>query len=251
MELWGYFQNYFSSLHEQHGINITILYDAWDARAYARGILMTVFLAVASIILSSMVGVLFSWLQMSRRAVLRGVSYVYVQFFRNTPPLAQLYFFYFGLGAVLPKYQTASGVMSPLFNNVEWAIISLSLFAGAFNTEIFRSGIEAVPVSTVEAAQSLGYSRWGAFVHVIFPLAFRICLPALTNNLVNLVKTTAIAYAIAVPEVLYVSNQLWSDNFNVVEMMNVVLVTYLALVGLFVLVFQRLERKLQVPGYMK
>jgi polar amino acid transport system permease protein len=61
---------------------------------------------------------------------------------------------------------------------------------------------------------------------VVLPLAFRISLPALNNNLVNLVKTTTIAYAIAVPEMLYVANQIWSDELNVPEMMNVLLIIY-------------------------
>ena len=100
----------------------------------------------------------------------------------------------------------------PIVTNFTWAAICLSFFAGAFNVEIFRSGIEAVPHETIEAAESLGFSRLKAYVYVILPLAFRISLPALNNNLVNLVKTTTLAYAIAVPEMLYVASQIWSDD---------------------------------------
>jgi len=107
-----------------------------------------------------------------------------------------------------------------------------------------------VPNETVEAAEALGYSRLQAYVHVILPLAFRISLPALNNNLVNLVKTTTIAYAIAVPEMLYVANQIWSDELNVPEMMNVLLVIYVLLVGIVVYVMGRWERAMRVPGYM-
>ena len=78
----------------------------------------------------------------------------------------------------------------PIVSNFAWAAICLSFFAGAFNVEIFRAGIEAVPRETIEAAESLGFSRLQIYVYVILPLAFRICLPALNNNLVNLVKTT-------------------------------------------------------------
>jgi polar amino acid transport system permease protein len=130
-----------------------------------------------------------------------------------------------------------------------WAIISFSLFAGAFNVEIFRSGIEAVPRSTVEAAESLGYTRTKAYIHVIAPLAFRICLPALGNNLVNLVKTTTLAYAIGVPELLYAAAQIWSEVLNVREMMWVLLFTYIAIVAVLVFVMQRWERALRIPGY--
>jgi polar amino acid transport system permease protein len=116
---------------------------------------------------------------------------------------------------------------------VSWAILGLSMYAGAFNVEIFRSGIESVPKATIEAAESFGFSRLQAYRYIVLPLAFRVCLPALNNNLVNLVKTTSISYAIAVPEMLYVSAQIWSDSVNVKEMMNVLLICYVGLVGLF------------------
>jgi polar amino acid transport system permease protein len=178
----------------------------------------------------------------------RAVTAGYIQFFRNTPPLVQLYFFYFALGSYL-RMTNAAGLEVPIVTNFAWAAICLSLYAGAFNVEIFRAGIEAVPRETVEAAEALGYSRLRAYLHVILPLAFRISLPALNNNLVNLVKTTTIAYAIAVPEMLYVANQIWSDELNVTEMMNVLLVIYVALVGVVVYVMGRWERAMRIPGY--
>jgi polar amino acid transport system permease protein len=134
-------------------------------------------------------------------------------------------------------------------SNVAWASVSLSFFAGAFNVEIFRSGVEAVPRATIEAAESLGFSRLRTYVLIVLPLAFRICLPALNNNLVNLVKTTTLAYAIAVPEMLYVSSQIWSDALNVPVMMNVLLVAYISLVGSLVWVMHRWERAIRVPGF--
>ncbi len=176
---------------------------------------------------SVVIGVVGAWVQGSRLRVLRLVTQGYIQFFRNTPPLVQLYFFYFALGSYL-KITGANGIAVPIVSNFTWAAICLSFYAGAFNVEIFRAGIEAVPRETLEAAESLGYSRLKAYVYVILPLAFRISLPALNNNLVNLIKTTTIAYAIAVPEMLYVANQIWSDESNVPEMMNVLLVIYVA-----------------------
>jgi polar amino acid transport system permease protein len=181
--------------------------------------------------------------------MLRLTTQGYIQFFRNTPPLVQLYFFYFAVGAYL-RISADNDLSTPLVSNFTWAAICLSFWAGAFNVEIFRSGIEAVPRETLEAAESLGYSRLKAYVYVILPLAFRISLPALNNNLVNLIKTTTIAYAIAVPEMLYVANQIWSDELNVPEMMNVLLLIYVGLVGVLVLIMTRLERALRVPGYM-
>ncbi|MHB8495847.1 MAG: amino acid ABC transporter permease [Casimicrobiaceae bacterium] len=237
--------NWFRWLYGATGINLTIFYDAFDRARFASGFVMTVELSVVCIVLSVVIGVLGAWIQGSRLRVARTVVHWYIQAFRNTPPLVQLYFFYFGLGSLLKGV----GGSGPLVSNVTWAIVSLSFFAGAFNVEIFRSGIEAVPRTTIEAAESLGFSRLQTYLRIVFPLAFRISLPALNNNLVNLVKTTTLAYAIAVPEMLYVSSQIWSDELNVPEMMNVLLVCYFLLVGVLVYAMHRWERAIRVPGF--
>jgi polar amino acid transport system permease protein len=236
--------DWFRWLNESTGINLTIFYDQFDRSRFASGFLMTVTLSVICIVSSVVIGVAGAWIQGSRLRVARTIVYWYIQAFRNTPPLVQLYFFYFGLGSLL---KAAGG--GPLVTNVTWAIVSLSFFAGAFNVEIFRSGIEAVPRTTVEAAESLGFSRLQAYLRIVLPLAFRISLPALNNNLVNLVKTTTLAYAIAVPEMLYVSSQIWSDELNVPVMMNVLLICYFLLVGILVYLMHRWERAIRVPGF--
>ncbi|HVA35463.1 MAG TPA: amino acid ABC transporter permease [Stellaceae bacterium] len=239
--------NWFAGLHDRTGINLTIFYDAFDRHRFAEGFLTTVKLAVVCMVLSVAIGVIGAWLQGSKLRLLRAIVYWYIQFFRNTPPLVQLYFFYFGVGAVL-RTSGPGGFAHPVVSNVAWAILSLSFYAGAFNVEIFRSGIEAVPRATVEAAEALGYSRFGAYGHIVLPLAFRICLPALNNNLVNLVKATTLAYAISVPEMLWVSSQIWSDELNVPEMMSVLLICYVGLVGVLVFVMHRWEKAMHVPG---
>ena len=235
--------DWFRWLYDATGINLTIFYDAFDRGRFASGFWMTVRLSVICILLSVVIGIFGAWVQGSRLRVARIVVHWYIQAFRNTPPLVQLYFFYFGLGSLL------KGVTGPLVTNVTWAIVSLSFFAGAFNVEIFRSGVEAVPRTTIEAAESLGFSRLSTYLRIVFPLAFRISLPALNNNLVNLVKTTTLAYAIAVPEMLSVSSQIWSDELNVPVMMNVLLVCYFLLVGILVYVMHRWERAIRVPGF--
>ena len=242
--LWEWFR----ALNDTSGINLTIFYDAFDRRRFVSGFLMTLKLSAICIVASVLIGVVGAWLQGSRLRITRKVVYWYIQFFRNTPPLVQIYFFYFGVGSLLSA-TNAAGTAVPIVSNVTWAIVSLSFFAGAFNVEIFRSGVEAVPRTTIEAAESLGFSRLRTYLFIVLPLAFRISLPALNNNLVNLVKTTTLAYAIAVPELLYISSQIWSDNLNVPEMMNVLLVAYFVLVGSLVWVMNRWERAIRVPGF--
>jgi polar amino acid transport system permease protein len=243
--LWDWFR----ALHDATGIKLTIFYDAFDRARFINGFLTSVRLMALCIVASVAIGVLGAFVQRSRLWLVRVVVAAYIQFFRNTPPLVQLYFLYFALGSYL-RVTSDVGLPAPLVSSFTWAAFGLSLYAGAFNVEIFRAGIEAVPDETVEAAEALGYSRLQAYIYVLLPLAFRISLPALNNNLVNLVKTTTIAYAIAVPEMLYVANQIWSDELNVPEMMNVLLVIYVLLVGIVVYLMGRWERAMRVPGYM-
>jgi polar amino acid transport system permease protein len=240
---------FFRALADSGGPNLSIVHDALDRARFLRGLWTTVWLSLVCIAASLAVGLVGAWLQGSRSRVARALVAGYVQFFRNTPPLVQLFFFYFAVGSTLPGIPGPDGRPVPVIDNVGWAALSFSLFAGAFNVEIFRAGVEAVPRPTVEAAEALGYGRLRAWIHVVLPLAFRISLPALNNNLVNLVKTTTLAYAIGVPELLYAAAQIWSETFNVREMMNVLLATYVALVGLLVLAMGRWERAMRIPGH--
>lgn len=240
---------WFRHLYTTTGINLPIIYDPFDRDRFLHGLVVTIELSAICIVASIVIGIVGAWLQGSRMVWTRRIVQGYIQIFRNTPPLVQLYFFYFGLSALLPMVKTTFGTTAPLIGGFTWVCISLSFFAGAFNVEIFRSGIEAVPSATREAAEALGYTRLKAYIHVILPLAFRVCLPALNNNLVNLLKTTTLAYAVAVPELLYVSAQIWSDDTNVPEMMVVLLLIYVGLVGLLVYVMHRIEHALRMPGY--
>ena len=240
---------WFRLFYDQTGINLTIIYDEYDRTRFVDGFLTTVMLSITCLVASVVIGVIGAWLQGSKLVWTRRIVQGYIQLFRNTPPLVQMYFFFFGVGVLLPAVENSFGFPEPMISAFTWAAISLSFFAGAFNVEIFRSGIEAVPHSTIEAAEALGYSRLKAYIYVVLPLAFRVCLPSLNNNMVNLIKTTTLAYAIAVPELLYVSNQVWSDNVNVPEMMVVLLCSYVGLVAVLVWAMHRWEKKLRLPGY--
>jgi polar amino acid transport system permease protein len=245
----NYITDLFRRLHEETGINITVLYDPFDMDRFFNGIIVTIELFLISAVVSVAIGLVGSGLlnlpYRAPRALVRG----YVAFFRNTPPLVQIYFFYFGLGALVPAGTNEFGMPEERVSNFTWALISLSLYAGSFNIEIFRAGVEAIHKSIREAATVLGYSRIAAFVYIMVPLAWRIALPSLCNNMIELLKTTTLAYAIGVPELLYVSNQIWSDSLNTFEMMNVLLVIYLLLVGVVAWAMYRWERALRLPGF--
>ena len=230
--------------------NFIWMYEPMQQGKVLSGIWMTIKLSIACLILSMVIGVLGAFAQGSRNVILRSFVQGYIQFFRNTPPYVQLLFFYFALGQFTPTYSPDGWLEMPIISNVGWAIISLSFFAGAFNVEIFRAGIEAVPESTREASESLGFSRGQTYRYVVLPLALRVSLPALNNNLVNLVKTTTQAFGIAVPELLYQSVTIWNDYPSALyPTMLLVFVVYIVLVGVLVMSMNRWESSMRIPGY--
>ena len=136
----------------------------WDR--LVSGFWVTVELSILCVLFSVIIGIVGAWAQGSPVRVIRVVVQGYIQFFRNTPPFVQLLFFYFALGQFTPTYSPDGWLEVPIITNVGWAIISLSFFAGAFNVEIFRSGIEAVPESTREASEALGMSRLQTYIYI-------------------------------------------------------------------------------------
>ena len=245
------FQQFFLQVAEDHPRwNFIFFHDPVQWARVVKGLYYTVILSVACVIFSVIIGVVGAWAQGSPVRWLRMLVQGYIQFFRNTPPFVQLLFFYFALGQFTPTYSPDGWLEVPIISNVGWAIISLSFFAGAFNVEIFRAGIEAVPVSTREAASSLGFTRLQTYKEVVLPLAFRVSLPSLNNNLVNLIKTTTQAFAIAVPELLYQCVSIWNDYPSAQNpTMLLLFVVYIGLVGILVIGMGRWERGMRIPGY--
>ncbi len=244
--MWDWVAEWSLWLYDTTGINLTYLYDPFDRRRFLEGILVTFQLSAVCVAASILIGVVGAGLAMSRLRVTKAFVRAYVALFRNTPPLVQLFFFFFVIGGML-SFETPDGTFR--LSNFAWAAISLSFYYGSFNIENFRASVEAVPETTVQAAEALGYTRLKTYVYVVLPLAFRFSLPALGNNTVSLVKATSLAYAIAVPEILYVSSEIWSEQLNVPEMMWTLLIFYVATVGLVVWAMRSLERALAIPGY--
>lgn len=230
--------------------NFIFFYDPVQAGRIFDGILMTIELSVICTVLSVLIGIAGAFLQTSRLAILKYLTQGYIQLFRNTPPMVQLLFFYFALGRFTPTYSPDGWMQVPIISSVGWAIISLSFFAGSFNVEIFRAGLESVPSSTLEAADSLGMTRLQIYRYITLPLAFRVSLPALNSNLINLVKTTTQAMVIAVPELFYQLLQIMSD-FVSAQYPSLVLmfVVYVGMIAVLAAGMARWEKASRIPGY--
>ena len=203
-----------------------------------KGLGITLLLSVAAIIGSTLLGLLAAVLRTSRLPVLKQIAVIYTELFRGTPVLITLMFIYFGVAYF--------GYDINLFAA---GILGLSIYQGAYIAEVFRAGIEAVPAVTLEAASSLAFSRRQLLWNVQLPLALRFALPSLINNLIDLVKMTAVASAIAVGDITYAAIMIWTQSDNVLELMLLILSFFGLLSFIVNCVGRWLEARLRMPGY--
>jgi polar amino acid transport system permease protein len=198
-----------------------------------QGVPITLFLAVTSIFFATILAGLGALGRLSRNPYLNGIASFYVSFFRGTPLLLQILFIYLALpqaGIVLPAIPTA--------------IVALSLNYGSYMTEVFRSGIEAVPHGQTEAAQSLGMTSRTTFRRIIAPQAFRIVTPAVGNDFISMIKDSSLASVVGVQEILWRAQTAGRPSFQSMQTLLVAAFIYWVLTILFSLFQNRLERRM-------
>ncbi|MCL6498506.1 MAG: amino acid ABC transporter permease [Firmicutes bacterium] len=200
--------------------------------ALLRGALLTLQVSALAITLAAAVGVGVAAARTAPLAPLRWLGAAYVEVFRNTPLLVQIFFVFFGLPRVGLR-------LSPF----QSGLLALSLYTAAYNAEVFRAGLEAVPRGLREAAAALGLSGWQRFRHVVLPVAVRISLPALGNNFVALVKNSSLVSAIGMVELTFVARDLEAWTFRSFEVYGMATLLYLALVLLLVWALRNVESR--------
>ncbi len=161
----------------------------------------------------------------------------FIEIFRGTPVLVQLFIVYYGL----PQF----GITFSKFGS---AFIALGLNSAAYQAEYFRGAIQAISSGQMTAARSLGMTHLQAIWHVIIPQAFRYALPAWSNEVVSMIKITSIVYLIAIPEMLYAAKELMAKYFNPFETYITVGIVYLGVIGILTLGLNFIERKTAIPG---
>ncbi|QXE33848.1 amino acid ABC transporter permease [Streptomyces sp. GMY02] len=201
------------------------------------GLLRTLAISAIGMAGALVVGVLLGAISTLRVPVARQLITVYVEVFRNTPLLVQIFFLYFAL----PE----AGLRLDGFT-VGW--LSLLLWGGAYNTENFRAGFEAVEGGYVEACRALGFPRLAAFRHTTFPLGARIALPSVTNILISVFKNSSFMVAISYPELTETAVNIVAVTFRTFEMFLTIGVVYLGLVWLMSLGAGAVERRFAIPG---
>ncbi|MCB8817014.1 amino acid ABC transporter permease [Desulfosporosinus shakirovi] len=172
-----------------------------DWTVFAEGLKTTIMVAVLSLALALILGIVFGVLGTSQWKLAKLVSRIYVEFIQNTPLVIQVYFLYHGLPHM--------DVMIPVF---AVGVLGVGVYHGAYIAEVVRAGIDSIHKGQMEAALSQGFSFWGAMRHVILPQASRIVLPPLTNQAVNLIKNTSVLAMVAGGDLMYRADSWSSDN---------------------------------------
>ena len=186
---------------------------------FLKGVFLTVEISFFAIVIGLCIGILAAVARTSRLRIFQLLGSIYVEVFRNTPLLIQIFIIFFGLPGLGIK-------LSPYVSG----LTALVLYVGAYNTEVIRAGLEAVPRGQVEAAKSLGLKGVQTFLYVILPQTFRISLPALGNNWVALVKNSSLVSVIGMVELTWVASDLNALTFRSFELFGAATLFYLILI---------------------
>jgi len=191
------------------------------------GIKITLQLSVVSVVLSFILGLLIAVMRMSHIRPVLWFSHAYLEFFRNTPLLVQIFFWYFGSYKILPT--AVNDWMNTLNFEFAAAVIALTVYTSAFIAEDIRSGVRSIPKEQMEAARSSGFSYLKSMYYIILPQAVRLTIPPLINQFLNLTKNSSLAMTIGVAEVTYQARQIESYTFKGFEAFTAATLVYLGL----------------------
>ena len=218
-----------------------ITYDLWafvseNWRELLDALGNTLKVSAIAIVGASLIGVLLGAARAHRIPVVSQLGAVYVEVIRNTPILVQIFLIFFAL----PQ----AGIRFDAFT-VAW--LSVMIWGGAFNSENFRAGFEAVPQRYREAGYALGFGPVGTFVNVTLPIGGRIALPSSINTYISVIKNTSLMYVIGYPELTTTAINIANLTLETLEALTVLAVVYLALVWTLSAGIRRLETRLALP----
>ena len=198
------------------------------------GIKVTIPLTLASFAFSFLLGMLLAIVQVANVSVLKQAARIYIWIFRGTPLIVQLFIIFFGLPRV--------GITLEAFPA---AVIAFGMNLGAYNAEVFRSAIQAVPQGQAEAAQMIGLNYPQTLIRIILPQAFPISFPSLFNNLISLLKDTSLASSITVIELFTTAQQIAARTYEPFALYCEAAVIYLVFSTALTWLQSWLEKKLE------
>ena len=197
------------------------------------GLKVTMEIFLLTLILSIPLGVLVALGRLSKIKIINKLTGFYVLIMRGTPLLLQIVFIFFGL----PN-------LNIVIDRFPAAIIAFTLNYAVYFGEIFRAGISSVDIGQNEASQVLGLSKKDTFFRIILPQAFKTILPPIANEIVTLVKDTALVYVIGIDELLRVGKIACNRDSSLLPLL-IIGIVYLILIGIFTKIFDKIEKKYQ------
>jgi polar amino acid transport system permease protein len=211
-----------------------IVFGYFFSGAILTGLRNTILLTVIAMIVGLLLGVTLAVGRDSKNPVLAGVCSVYIGFFRGTPLLVQL-IFWFNLAALYPVIsigipfgpQLISGSANAIITPVVAAILGLGLNEAAYMAEIVRAGLQSVDHGQTQAAQALGMSQRQIFRRIVLPQAMRVIIPPTGNETISMLKTTSLVSVIALPELLYAAQIIYSRTYQVIPLLLTASIWYL------------------------
>ncbi len=204
-----------------------------------QGLVVTIEITAASLIIAVVLGLLTCVMRISKIKPLQWLAKFYVWIIRGTPMLVQIFFIYFGV----PQLMQSLGAVDFRFTPVLGGIVALSLNAGAYLSEIFRGGIQAVDYGQIEAARSLGMSNGRTMLKVVLPQAFRICLPSIGNQFIISLKDTSLISVISLAEIVYQAKIYIGRTMESFATWTVVGVMYLVVITLLTWLLNSIEKR--------
>jgi len=215
-----------------------IVISALELPPLLAGTLVTLQLVAVSLVLGTVVGLSTALVRVYGSGWTRAMVIGYVEVFRGTPLLVQLFMVYYGLpdiGIVLPAMTAAC--------------LTMSLNSGAYQSDYFRGGVQAVGSGQMMAARALGMSRLKAIVHIILPQAVRLLIPSWSLESSQLLKASAVTFLITVPDAMGQAKILVTRTFNALPTYLTITGIYIGIVAICSLLFGLLERKARIPGW--
>lgn len=212
----------------------------------AQGATLTLELVAIAVILGLLLAIPLGIARSSRHWYVRALPYAYIFFFRGTPLLVQLFLVYYGLAQFDAVRESA---MWPYLRNPFWcATATMTLHTAAYIAEILRGAIQAIPPGEIEAARALGMSRPKALFYIILPRAARIGLPAYSNEVILMLKASALASTVTLLELTGMARTIIARTYMPVEIFFAAGMFYLLMAYVLVRGFKLLERGLRVDA---
>lgn len=195
------------------------------------GLKITLSVFFITLIISIPLGIMIAFLRLSKNKIISQIANIYILIMRGTPLLLQLVFVFFGLP-----------LMGIIFDRFDSVIIAFSLNYAAYFAEIFRGGIQSIDKGQYEGAFVLGFSKVEMYRKIIFPQVIKRVLPAMSNEVITLIKDTAIVYAIGLNDILRLAQIAQNQQASIVPLIEAGAV-YLVLIGILTIVFKKIENK--------